>query len=58
MKILYLVNRDGTRWAPSAPVPDDFDTQAWANKRRRSLKLIGVVRVEEQPVPSEREKNE
>jgi len=56
MKILYLVNRDGTRWAPSAPVPDDFDTQAWAEKRKASFKLIGIVRVEEQYLPAARDK--
>ena len=48
MKIIQLVNRDGSRtMGPSAPVPDNFDVQAWAEKRRASLRFIGVVEIVE-----------
>jgi hypothetical protein len=54
MKILLLEYADGTRaWGPSAAVPDDFDTQAWADKRRASMRLLGIARVVEQFIEQE-----
>jgi hypothetical protein len=51
MKLLILELADGTRTlGPSAPVPDDFDTQVWADKRRASLCLLGIVRVVERSI--------
>jgi hypothetical protein len=48
MKIIELVLRDGSvRLGPSAAVPDDFDVQAWANKRLASLQMLGVVEIRE-----------
>lgn len=49
MKALTLIHRDGTRHFLRL-VPKDFDTQSWANLRRGSFCLLGVVKVEEREV--------
>ena len=44
MKTLILVHTDNsTTVGPT--VPADFDTRAWAEKRRRSFHLLRIVRV-------------
>ena len=54
MKLIFLQRADGSMaMGPSAPVPDDFDVQAWADKRRASLRILGVVRVVEQLITAE-----
>lgn len=49
MKTIVLVCHDGARTLAFV-VPVDFDTQTWADARRESLRLIGVVKVVEEEV--------
>ena len=49
MKCLIAVMPDGARTLLHV-VPMEFDTQAWANARADSLKLLEITQIEEQVV--------
>ena len=49
MKCLIAVMPDGARTILHV-VPMEFDTQAWANARADSLKLLEITQIEEQVV--------
>jgi hypothetical protein len=51
-KAINLIHADGTRTLAFIR-PMNFDTQAWANKRIDSFKLLNIVKVEEEIVDSE-----
>jgi hypothetical protein len=46
MKAIILVTSSGSRHLATV-VSSDFDTQAWANSRLESFRLLGVVSVVE-----------
>ena len=49
MKAIILLHEDGTRNFAFLAKPD-FDTQAWAQERRKSLELLTVICVIEECV--------
>ena len=56
MKCLIAVMPDGARTLLHV-VPMEFDTQAWANARADSLKLLEISKIEEQIVVNSQQNN-
>jgi hypothetical protein len=53
MKAIITVTQDGIRNLVSVE-GDEFDTRAWAESRKASFQLLGVVKVVEHPLPLSR----
>ena len=56
VKCIIGVLEDGNRRLLHT-VPEEFDTQAWANARADSLKLLKIVRIDEQTVVNSQHNN-
>jgi hypothetical protein len=54
MKQIIAIIRDGSRLVYKT-VPDDFDVNSWARRRKHNFHLLGITDIQVEPDPTDTE---